>query len=63
VVALVAEATALPTESRRSGAPNARPPAPLIAIDQGEDLFSAENGCRDKARDTSPAEVLDYGKR
>ncbi len=40
---LIAEATALATTARRAGAPDARPPAPLIAIDQGEELFAAEN--------------------
>ena len=40
---LLAEATALATEARRAGVPDARPPAPLLAIDQGEELFAAED--------------------
>ena len=40
---LIGEATALATAARRAGAPDARPPAPLIAIDQGEEMFAAEN--------------------
>jgi formylglycine-generating enzyme required for sulfatase activity len=40
---LLAEATALATEVRRAGVPGARPPAPLIAIDQGEELFAVED--------------------
>ncbi len=39
----VADAVALATGIRRAGAPDARAPAPLIAIDQGEELFAAEN--------------------
>jgi formylglycine-generating enzyme required for sulfatase activity/class 3 adenylate cyclase len=41
--ALIAEATAVCTVSQSATAPNARPPAPLIAIDQGEELFAAED--------------------
>jgi formylglycine-generating enzyme required for sulfatase activity/class 3 adenylate cyclase len=41
--ALIAEATAVCTASQRATAPDARPPAPLIAIDQGEELFAAED--------------------
>jgi formylglycine-generating enzyme required for sulfatase activity/class 3 adenylate cyclase len=41
--ALIAEATAVYTASQRATAPDARPPAPLIAIDQGEELFAAED--------------------
>ena len=41
--ALIAEATAICTASQRAMAPDARPPAPLIAIDQGEELFAAED--------------------
>jgi formylglycine-generating enzyme required for sulfatase activity/class 3 adenylate cyclase len=41
--ALIAEATAVCTASRRATAADARPPAPLIAIDQGEELFAAED--------------------
>ena len=37
------EATALATTARRAGVVDARPPAPLIAIDQGEELFASEN--------------------
>ena len=40
--ALIAEATAICTDSQNA-ALNARPPAPLIAIDQGEELFAAED--------------------
>ena len=40
---LISQATALATTARRAGAPDARPPAPLIAIDQGEEMFAAEN--------------------
>ena len=40
---LLGEATALATTVRRAGDPDARPPAPLIAIDQGEEMFAAEN--------------------
>ncbi len=40
---LIAEATAVCTASQRATAPDARPPAPLIAIDQGEELFAAED--------------------
>ena len=41
--ALIAEATDICTASQRATAPDARPPAPLIAIDQGEELFAAED--------------------
>ena len=41
--ALMAEATALATDARRATVPEARPPAPLLAIDQGEELFAAED--------------------
>jgi formylglycine-generating enzyme required for sulfatase activity/class 3 adenylate cyclase len=41
--ALIAEATAVCTASQRATAPDARPPAPLIAIDQGEELFAVED--------------------
>ena len=41
--ALIAEATTACTASQRATAPDARPPAPLIAIDQGEELFAAED--------------------
>jgi formylglycine-generating enzyme required for sulfatase activity/class 3 adenylate cyclase len=41
--ALIAEATAICTDSESATALNARPPAPLIAIDQGEELFAAED--------------------
>jgi formylglycine-generating enzyme required for sulfatase activity len=40
---LLAEATALATTARRAGVVDARPPAPLLAIDQGEELFASEN--------------------
>ena len=40
---LVADAAALATGIRHAGQPDARPPAPIIAIDQGEELFAAEN--------------------
>jgi hypothetical protein len=40
---LLSEATQIATMLRRTGAQDARPPAPLIAIDQGEELFAAEN--------------------
>ena len=43
VADLLSEATSIAATIRRSGAPDARPPAPLIAIDQGEELFAAEN--------------------
>jgi formylglycine-generating enzyme required for sulfatase activity len=43
IASLVSEATALATTARRAGAPDARPPAPLIAIDQGEEMFTTEN--------------------
>jgi formylglycine-generating enzyme required for sulfatase activity len=40
---LIAEATEIATMLRRTGAPDARPPEVLFAIDQGEELFAAEN--------------------
>jgi formylglycine-generating enzyme required for sulfatase activity len=40
---LLSEATALATAARRAGVIDARPPAPLLAIDQGEELFAAED--------------------
>ena len=43
LVQFVADAAALATGIRRSADPEARPPAPIIAIDQGEELFAAEN--------------------
>jgi formylglycine-generating enzyme required for sulfatase activity len=43
LAALLAEATEIATAVRRAGVPDARAPAPLIAIDQGEELFAAEN--------------------
>ncbi len=41
--ALLAEAAAVCTATQRATSPDARPPAPLIAIDQGEELFAAED--------------------
>ena len=41
--ALLAEAAAICTATQRVTTPDARPPAPLIAIDQGEELFAAED--------------------
>jgi formylglycine-generating enzyme required for sulfatase activity len=41
--ALIEEATQIATAARRAGAPDVRPPAPVLAIDQGEELFAAEN--------------------
>ena len=40
---LLDEATALATTARRAGIVDARPPAPLLAVDQGEELFANEN--------------------
>ena len=40
---LIADAIALATSVRRAGTPDARPPAAIIAIDQGEELFAPEN--------------------
>ncbi len=40
---LLAEATALATAVRRAGVIDARPPAPLLAVDQGEELFASED--------------------
>jgi formylglycine-generating enzyme required for sulfatase activity len=40
---LLDEATALATTARRAGIVDARPPAPLLAVDQGEELFASEN--------------------
>jgi hypothetical protein len=40
---LLAEASLLATTARRVGDQDAPPPAPLLAIDQGEELFTAEN--------------------
>lgn len=40
---LIADATALATSVRRAGMADARPPAPILAIDQGEELFAPEN--------------------
>ncbi|MDX2157946.1 MAG: SUMF1/EgtB/PvdO family nonheme iron enzyme [Hyphomicrobiaceae bacterium] len=40
---LIADAAAMATSVRRAGMPDARPPAPIIAIDQGEELFAPEN--------------------
>ena len=40
---LLDEATALATTARRAGVVDARAPAPLLAIDQGEELFATEN--------------------
>ena len=41
--ALIAEAASLSSKARRASAPDARAPAPLLAIDQGEEMFAAEN--------------------
>jgi TPR repeat protein len=41
--ALMADAVALATQVRRVGNPEAPPPAPLIAIDQAEELLAAEH--------------------
>jgi uncharacterized protein len=41
--ALMAEAVALATQARRAGNPEAAPPAPLIAIDQAEEMLAAEH--------------------
>src|SRR5215472_4501259 len=43
LAALLAEATALATTARRAGVVDARPPALLLAVDQGEELFAGEN--------------------
>ncbi len=43
LASLLAEASGLAAQQRRVGAPDARPPAILIGIDQGEELFAAEN--------------------
>ena len=43
LAALLAEAASLATAARRAAAPEARAPAPLLAIDQAEELFAAEN--------------------
>ena len=51
---LLAEATAIATVFRRAGVADARPPAPLLAIDQGEELFAAE----DKAESDRFLELL-----
>ena len=40
---LIAEATETAAALRRAGAPDARTPAALLAIDQGEELFAAES--------------------
>jgi formylglycine-generating enzyme required for sulfatase activity len=40
---LIAEAASHATVARRAGVPDARPPAPLLAIDQGEEMFAADN--------------------
>ena len=40
---LIADAAAMATAVRRAGIAQARPPAPVIAIDQGEELFAPEN--------------------
>ena len=40
---LLAEAGGVATTARRARAQDARAPAPLLAIDQGEELFAAEN--------------------
>ncbi len=40
---LLTEATQLATAERRAGVVDARPPAPLLAIDQGEELFASED--------------------
>ena len=40
---LIAEATEIAATLRCAGAPDVRPPAALLAIDQGEELFAAEN--------------------
>ena len=40
---LIAGAASVASEARRAGAPGARAPAPLLAIDQGEEMFAAEN--------------------
>ena len=41
--ALIAEATHFAAMARQAGNADARAPAPLIAIDQGEELFASEN--------------------
>ena len=51
---LLSEATALATAARRAGVIDARPPAPLLAIDQGEELFASE----DKAESDRFLELL-----
>jgi formylglycine-generating enzyme required for sulfatase activity len=40
---LIVDATALATTVRRAGMPDTRAPAPIIAIDQSEELFAPEN--------------------
>jgi WD40 repeat protein len=43
LAALLSEATELAATVRKTASPDARAPAPLLAIDQGEELFSSEN--------------------
>jgi len=43
LLGLLTEATDLATMARQAGNADARAPAPLIAIDQGEELFATEN--------------------
>ena len=40
---LITEASEAATTARRASSPEARPPALLLAIDQGEELFASEN--------------------
>ncbi|MFM9943035.1 MAG: SUMF1/EgtB/PvdO family nonheme iron enzyme, partial [Hyphomicrobiaceae bacterium] len=55
---LMADATALATSVRRAGMPDARPPAPVIAIDQGEELFAPENAAESERLLTMLASLL-----
>ncbi|MEO1610409.1 MAG: SUMF1/EgtB/PvdO family nonheme iron enzyme [Pseudomonadota bacterium] len=57
---LLAQATGIATTIRRTGAPDARPPAPILAIDQGEELFAAENLSESERFLTLLAQVLKH---
>jgi formylglycine-generating enzyme required for sulfatase activity len=43
LAALLAEATELAATAQRAGARDTRAPAPVVAIDQGEEMFASEN--------------------
>jgi hypothetical protein len=54
---LLAEATALATTARRAGVVDARPPAPLLAIDQGERCATSNARASSRSRRHLPYRV------